>query len=302
MTELSTSQVGSFKEDGFLVIKNLFEASEVKEMRDACDNLVEKLDPEKERAPVFKTADSQRDRGDYFLTSGDKIRYFYETAAVDDEGRLKNGMDKFKSINKIGHALHVLEPTFKKYTFDQRVSTVVKQLGMTSPAVCQSMYIFKPPRVGGAVPPHLDATYLYTRPLGKVIGVWIALEDANIENSCLWFIPGSHKEVQAKGDVPVRFVRVPDDLIEKEGCMTKNTGPNPTYEEDRFVPVPIKAGDAIIIHGLVVHKSEPNRTEDQSRHIYTFHVLEQNETIWDENNWLQPSKNIPFAPLFQNSL
>ena len=54
------------------------------------------------------------DRGDYFLTSGDKIRYFYETGAVDEDGRLLAGADKFKSINKIGHALHVLEPTFKK--------------------------------------------------------------------------------------------------------------------------------------------------------------------------------------------
>ena len=57
-----------------------------------------------------------------------------------------------------------------RYTFDDRIKDLVGRLGMQQPAVCQSMYIFKQPRIGGAVPPHLDATYLYTHPLGKVIG------------------------------------------------------------------------------------------------------------------------------------
>ena len=50
-----------------------------------------------------------------------------------------------------------------------------------------------------------------------VTGIWIALEDAKIENGCLWFIPGSHKEVEKAGDVPVRFVRVKEEDIKQEG-------------------------------------------------------------------------------------
>ena len=45
----------------------------------------------------------------------------------------------------------------------------------------------------------------------------MALEDAKIDNGCLWFIPGSHKEVQKAGDVPVRFIRVKEEDIEREG-------------------------------------------------------------------------------------
>ena len=48
-------------------------------------------------------------------------------------------------------------------------------------------------------------------------GIWVALEDAKIDNGCLWFIPGSHKEVQKAGDVPVRFIRVKEEDIEREG-------------------------------------------------------------------------------------
>jgi len=289
--------MSSFEDRGYLVVEKLFTSAEVGEMKNACRGLVENLDPETERPPVFKTTGQQRDRGDYFLTSGDKIRYFYETGAVDEDGRLLAGADKFKSINKIGHALHVLEPTFKKYTFDDRIKRLVERIGMQQPAVCQSMYIFKQPRIGGAVPPHLDATYLYTHPLGNVIGIWIALEDAKIENGCLWFIPGSHKEVAEKGDVPVRFVRVKPENIATEGCTTKSTGDHPEYDESAFVPVPVKAGDAIVIHGLVVHKSEPNKSENESRHIYTYHIVEQDGTIWDKDNWLQPTPQVPFTPL-----
>lgn len=43
-----------------------------------------------------------------------------------------------------------------------------------------------------AVPAHQDATFLYTEPLGRLLGLWIALEDTTVENGCLWFIPGSH--------------------------------------------------------------------------------------------------------------
>jgi len=42
------------------------------------------------------------------------------------------------------------------------------------------------------VGPHQDGTFLFNQPL-KIMGVWFALEDATLENGCLWFIPGSHK-------------------------------------------------------------------------------------------------------------
>lgn len=47
-----------------------------------------------------------------------------------------------------------------------------------------------------SVTSHQDATFLHTEPLGRVMGMWIALEDATENNGCLWFIPGSHKSEQ----------------------------------------------------------------------------------------------------------
>lgn len=55
----------------------------------------------------------------------------------------------------------------------------------------QSMYIFKSKRIGGAVLPHQDSTYIRTNPL-SCKGIWVGLDDADKENGCLWGVPGSH--------------------------------------------------------------------------------------------------------------
>lgn len=49
----------------------------------------------------FTTSDKEHVGDEYFLTSGDKIRYFLEEDAVDKDGNLTR--DKDKAVNKIGH-------------------------------------------------------------------------------------------------------------------------------------------------------------------------------------------------------
>lgn len=49
---------------------------------------------------------------------------------------------------QVGHALHLLHPTFKKYTFDERIKSIAKQLDFKRPAIPQSMFIYKNPKIG----------------------------------------------------------------------------------------------------------------------------------------------------------
>lgn len=123
------------------------------------------------------------------MNSVDKIRPFLEGKAKEI---LEKNDKSYKIFNKIGHALHALNPVFKQVTFENKVKEIFKSIGYIKPIVCQSMYIFKQPFIGGEVMPHQDGSYLYTEPL-KVIGIWIALEDCTPDNGCLEFIPGSHK-------------------------------------------------------------------------------------------------------------
>ena len=116
---------------------------------------------------------------------GDEIHHYLEKDAFNDKAELV--VDKHESLNKLGHALHVLEPTFNRITFSSKAQQLVSALGFEKPRVVQSMYIFKNPRIGGVVLPHQDASYLNAIPKKsgdkvKVMGLWMPLEDATVRN------------------------------------------------------------------------------------------------------------------------
>jgi len=280
--------VKDYQENGYAIIKDFLSDDEVNALKNECREIVDCMDP-KEHSTTFESGASHRK--DYFVNSTNNISFFFEKDAFGENGKL--AVDKHNSLNKIGHALHVLNPIFKRITFSDKVKDICKNLSYKDPKICQSMYIFKPPNIGGVVNMHQDGTYLQTNPL-KIFGLWIALEDANIENSCLWFIPKSHKEGLI-GDW--RMIRkVVDGQITTS--YVGNGGQEPDYSKyGDFVPEPVKKGSLVIIDGLVIHKSEPNLS-DSSRHIYTFHVFDAGSSTWDEENWSQPTKEKPYLSVY----
>ena len=92
---------------------------------------------------------------------------------------------------------------FDAFSRTPELAAAVDSLGYEDPRILQSMYIFKPPKIGGEVYCHQDSTFLYTEP-ESCMGFWFALEDATIENGCMHFIPGAHKgplkELHYRGD------------------------------------------------------------------------------------------------------
>jgi len=112
-------------------------------------------------------------------------------APLDENGQLRQA--KEHSLNKMGHAMHDLDPVFDEFSRTRKLAAAANCLGLEDPAIIQSMYIFKPPRIGGEVVCHQDSTYIYTEP-ESCIGFWFALEDATTENGCMYFIPGTHKQ------------------------------------------------------------------------------------------------------------
>ena len=283
MATLSEDQIADFTKNGYLIVENFLTDEECDVLRARCHEIVDKEDFHP--TTTFTTTGNSQASTDYFLRSGDKIRYFFEEKAVDDEGKLK--VPKHKSLNKIGHALHVLDEEFHKVTFSDKVKGIVRAMGLTHPAVVQSMYIFKQPSFGGSFTPHQDLTFLYNTP-NTLVGFWIALEDADIENSCLWFIPGSHERGCLR-----RIVRT----MEDGNLKTVFDGPNLTVSNDDFVASPVKKGTLVLIHGTVIHKSEENRS-DRSRHVYTFHLYDAGRSEWNKDNWLQPMAAMPFPHLY----
>lgn len=273
---LSLTEIETFKNDGYLVLEQFVSDADCDRLRARAEMLVSEFDPGGE-VSIFSTQEQTRTSDEYFLSSGDKIRFFFEENAFDQNGELRQS--KERSINKIGHALHDLDPVFDRFSRTDALRQLVIDLRIENPRLIQSMYIFKQPNIGGEVTCHQDSTFLFTEPM-SVIGLWFALEDATIENGCLWAIPGGHK-----AGLKSRFFRA-----SSEGTSFEILDESP-WPLERLAPLEVKKGTLIILDGLLPHLSQRN-TSSRSRHAYTLHVVNGNAD-YPANNWLQRSAAMP---------
>ncbi len=267
----------AFTRDGVLVLDGLVSAEKCDQLRDHMAGTMETFDAA-EHASVFSSTQQSHAQDEYFLTSGSQTRFFFEEEAFDEKGKLRNALDQ--SINKVGHAMHDLDPVFDAFSRQTAFDKLTHGLGLQKPLLAQSMYIFKQPRIGGEVLCHQDATYIRSEP-NSCLGLWIALEDATEENGCLWGIPGGHK-----GDMP-------KSLFIREGNSTHTQVLDDTpYEEEKRLPLPAPKGTVLAFGGLFPHMSCANRS-GKSRHAYTLHVID-GATRYPEDNWLQRPADMPF--------
>jgi phytanoyl-CoA hydroxylase len=274
--QITPEQIDEYAERGYLVLEGFADASECDQLRARAEELVQQFDPA-DVVSIFSTHEQNRLTDEYFLSSGDKIRFFFEENAFNADGTLKYA--KEKSINKIGHALHDLDPVFDRFSRSDKVRELARAIGLEQSYLLQSMYIFKQPNIGGEVTCHQDSTFLYTEPIA-IAGLWLALEDATIENGCLWAIPGGHRR-----GLKSRWRRSPEDRMGFEYFD------NEPWPEDELVPLEVSKGTLIVLHGLLPHRSFENRSP-RSRHAYTLHLIGSGAK-YPADNWLQRAETMP---------
>ncbi len=266
---MTPDQLARLAADGFVVLREFVDPDRCDGLRARAEALVAGFEPGDVRS-IFTTDEQARRTDDYFLDSGDQIRFFFEEDAFDGQGRLRRG--KEQSINKIGHALHDLDPEFDRFSRTPELEALIGALGLEQPLLMQSMYIFKQPFIGGEVRCHQDSTFLHTTP-ERMIGLWFALEDARTDNGCLWAIPGGHRD-----GLRARFVR------DGRGTRMDVLDDRP-WDDDRLVPLECRRGDLIVLDGHAPHMSHANRSPT-SRHAYTLHVV-SGRSEYPSSNWLQ---------------
>jgi phytanoyl-CoA hydroxylase len=276
-----TIDAARYAEQGFLVIPGFKTAADIAALRERALEIVDAFDPGEQR-PVFTTEEQQRHVDDYFIDSGDQVRCFFEEEAFDAEGKLR--VEKALAINKIGHAMHDLDPVFSAFSKGEALRGVAAGLGLAKPQVWQSMFIFKQPGIGGEVRWHQDASFFESEPI-TVTTFWFALEDATLQNGCLWTEPGGHKG--RRGVLRERFVREG----RKAWMEQIDATPWPAADSAEAIPLEVEAGSLVVFHGLLPHYSAANRSA-KSRHAYTLHVTD-GASRYSPRNWLQRDQTLP---------
>lgn len=281
---LDDADVDRFARDGYLVIEGFADLDACLRLRAAAEAIVDAFEPD-ERRTVFTTDEQERVSDRNFLSSGGGIWCFFEAEAFDDEGSLRQ--DKQLSINKIGHAMHDLDPEFERFTYTSDLAGVATDLGLTEALALQSMYLFKQPFIGGEVGCHQDAAFLYTDPV-SVTGFWFALEDATVDNGCLWAAPGGHRTTLRQ-----QFRRAGN--TDDDGTVFHVLDPAPLPDPADLVPLEVPAGSLVVLHGLLPHWSDVNRSP-RSRHAYSVHCIDAaaDYPTW---NWLQRPASLPLRTL-----
>lgn len=211
---LTPEQVAFYHENGYLSIPNLMPAEEVEWMRDVYDDLFARR--------------AGREVGDQF-----------DLAGTDEE-------DKEAVLPQIlGPAKYA--PELRDSQLWVNAAAVVKQLLGEDAQFGDGHMIFKPARIGAETPWHQDEAYWDPGLNYTSLSIWVPLQEATVENGCMWFVPGSHRQEvlphqSVGGDVRIHAL----ELIEAD---TRSA-----------VACPLPPGGATFHDSRTLHYTGPNRS------------------------------------------
>ena len=227
LSDIGPEQIAFYKENGYLVVRQAFNP---KEVQDAIDGLVALIMGSR---PDFKHVYFEGKAKEILPTLGpdqrqDAVRKI--GAFIEYDARLK----------AISHHAEIL-------------ATLKKLMGGSDAEMFQDMALIKPPRLGREKPWHQDKAYFEYALNTPVVGVWIALDEATIENGCMQIMPGRHKEG------PILHFQRRDWQI----CDNTMLG-------QKSIAVPLKPGGLLFFDGMMPHGT-PHNSSPNRRRALQFH-------------------------------
>lgn len=244
---LSPENITFYKEQGYLVAPHLLDSASIDVLRT-------------ETAEIFRGR-----RG--------HIDGLVEVEGLSDAEVLK----KYVAI----HFPHKISDVIRTCLFHRQVIDILTGIVSSNLKCMQSMLFVKAPGKAGQSW-HQDEYYIPTRDK-SLVGAWIAIDNATVENGCLWIIPGSH--------IPGYMIkRVPNDSNEYADVDTADVS---GYEEAAMIPVEVKSGTVVFFNGYTLHSSRRNSTVDCFRMALVNHYMSAESMLpWDQDGKLPPTDDL----------
>lgn len=217
LDDVGPEKIREYKELGYIAVAEVLDGERVERSKEALMNL------------IFEDA------------KGAKIQF------TKPQDQLRSREERELAVRKV-HEYVKVDETLRNVAYDPKLLEVVRNILGEEPVLVQDMALLKPPHGGGEKPWHQDMAYgplAYDKP---VVGVWIALDEAALDNGCMHVVPRSHMD----GGVPHYAVR------DWQICDT-----NVRVECDVAVPLP--PGGALFFHGMLHHGTPPNQSAKRRR-------------------------------------
>ncbi len=195
----------------------------------------------------------------------------FQNALVRDGKIEASGIHAMHSI----HQMNLYSPEFLDRTRDPRLTEPIVDLLGPDILGLNSLYIWKPPKIGLGFPWHQDRWY--TQPQFKTkttVGTWTAIDAADKENGCLYVIPGSHK---------IGIL----EHIELEGSQQQEFRQAVGAKDEDGVAVELPPGSIIFFDNRILHKSTNNNSERFRRSNIAHYISAKAERI-HHKNYMRP--------------
>ena len=259
---LTDDQIMQYQTEGYLAFTDVLTPSEVEKCRQALRRVAKELSESKESQYLSPKAEKDEVRKCAVYRRPNSRSMIQLEGGFDPEGK---SFDEIEiAVRKHMHFCDEDEVFQKIVSAGSRLHGVVSSLIGANPILSQQMALVKPAFIGSEKPWHQDAAYFSVSPINLVAGVWIALDDAGVENGCMHVIPGGHLEGGFKHH-------------HGSDC---EIDPN-LLAVNRAVPVPLPTGGAMFFHCLIPHETPPNRSA-QRRRALQFHYRGAETKIVDE--------------------
>ncbi|WOO40883.1 phytanoyl-CoA dioxygenase family protein [Rubellicoccus peritrichatus] len=258
-SSLSQQQVDLYHEQGYLAFENVLSSDEIEAAREGFSALVRKYTFDSKQMEYHPPQTTKDHSGNARFQSKDsdfmiQFERGYTPIPGDYEG-MELQVRKFMWFEES-------MPIFQNICYNHpKISGILKGILKDDFNLYQSMALIKPPHGGVDKPWHQDNAYFSVENLDQVAGIWIALDDAAVENGCMHVLPGGHRLG------PMRHHHTTDcEIVEGK------------FDTSKAVAVPVKAGGALFFHGCLPHFT-PKNNSDQRRRAIQYHYRSTSNNI-----------------------